>query len=77
MDLIEVGWGHGLNRCGSGQGEVAVSFECGEFLSSFSGRTLLHGISALHKMFGAKIRLFIYLLKNKFVACTAGCNNTI
>ena len=51
-------WGHGLNRSGSGWGQVAgtcecsnetsVSIKCGEFLDwlvSFSGRTLLHGVS--------------------------------
>jgi hypothetical protein len=42
MDLSEVGWGHGLDQSGSGQGQVAGSCEygdepsgsikCGEFL---------------------------------------------
>ena len=30
MDLIEVGWGHGLDRSGSGQGQVAGSCKCGK-----------------------------------------------
>ena len=29
MDIGEVGWGHGLYRCGSGHGHVAGSCECG------------------------------------------------
>jgi hypothetical protein len=29
VDLQEVGWGYGLVRFGSGQGQVAVSCECG------------------------------------------------
>ena len=29
MDLTEVGWGHGLDRFGSGQGQVAGYCECG------------------------------------------------
>jgi hypothetical protein len=42
MDLLEVGWGHGLDQSGSGQGQVAGccgygdepsgSIKCGEFL---------------------------------------------
>ena len=42
MDLRELGWGHGLNRCGSGLGQMAGcceygnessgSMKCGEFL---------------------------------------------
>ena len=28
-DLQEVGWGHGLDRCGSGQGQVAGTCKCG------------------------------------------------
>jgi hypothetical protein len=28
MDLIEVGWGHRLDRSGSGQGQVAGSCKC-------------------------------------------------
>ena len=28
-DLQEVGWGHGLDFCGSGQGQVAGICECG------------------------------------------------
>ena len=29
MDLQAVGWGHGLDRSGSGQGQVVGSCECG------------------------------------------------
>jgi hypothetical protein len=29
MDLREFGWGHGLDRSDSGQGQVAGSCECG------------------------------------------------
>ena len=29
MDLHEVGWGHGLDCSGSGQGQVAGSCKCG------------------------------------------------
>jgi hypothetical protein len=29
MDLRELGWRHGLDQSGSGQGRVAVSCECG------------------------------------------------
>ena len=29
VDLIEVGWGHGLDRSGSGYGQVAGCCECG------------------------------------------------
>jgi hypothetical protein len=42
MDLQEVGWGHGLDLSGSGQGQVAgwckcfnkhlISINCGEYL---------------------------------------------
>ena len=28
-DIREVGWGHELDRCGSGQGLVVGCFECG------------------------------------------------
>ena len=28
MDLRKVGWGHGLGRAGSGQGQVSGSCEC-------------------------------------------------
>jgi len=34
MDLQEVGWGHGLDRSGSGYGEVVGSSECGNELSA-------------------------------------------
>jgi hypothetical protein len=27
--LLEVGWGYGLDWCGSGQGQLAGSCECG------------------------------------------------
>ena len=33
MYLREVGWRHGLDRPGSGQGEVAGCYECGNELS--------------------------------------------
>ena len=36
MDLQEVGcgmWGHGLDRCGSGEGQVAGCCECNNELS--------------------------------------------
>jgi hypothetical protein len=29
LDLLEVGWGHGVERSSSGQGQVAGSCECG------------------------------------------------
>ena len=29
MDLRKVGWGYGLDRSGSGQGQVADCCECG------------------------------------------------
>jgi hypothetical protein len=60
MGLREVAGEHGLDQSGSGEGQVASSCECGyepsgsinagNFLSSsgrfsFSGRTLLHGVS--------------------------------
>jgi hypothetical protein len=33
MDLQEVEWGHELDRSGSGERQVAGSFECGNELS--------------------------------------------
>ena len=33
MDLQEVGWGHGLERSSSGQGQVMGCCECGNELS--------------------------------------------
>jgi hypothetical protein len=33
MELQEVGDGHGLDRCDSGQGQEAGSYECGNKLS--------------------------------------------
>jgi hypothetical protein len=33
MDLQDVGWGYGLDRAGSGQGQVAGTCECGDELS--------------------------------------------
>jgi hypothetical protein len=29
LDLQKVGWGHGLDRCNSGYGQVAGTFKCG------------------------------------------------
>jgi hypothetical protein len=64
MDLREVGWGNGLDRSGSGLklvvgccgcgNEPFGATKCGEFLDqlpktvSYSGRTLLHGVSYSH-----------------------------
>jgi hypothetical protein len=47
MDLTEVGWRHGLDRSGPGQGQVADSFQYGDetsgnFLSSL-GRVSFSG----------------------------------
>jgi hypothetical protein len=44
MDLGQVGWGHEVDRSGSGQGQVAVSCECG---NESSGSTKYWGISCL------------------------------
>ena len=38
VDLREVGWGHGLNRSGSGKGPMAGFCECGNELSVFIKR---------------------------------------
>ena len=35
MDLLEVGWGHGLNRFGSGHRQVAGSCESGNATFGF------------------------------------------
>jgi hypothetical protein len=35
MDLREVGWEHGLDRSGSGQGQLAGSCKCGNELYGF------------------------------------------
>ena len=35
MDLKEVGWEYGLDRAGSGQGQVAGTCECGNELSGY------------------------------------------
>jgi hypothetical protein len=59
MELQEVGWGYGLDRAGSDQGQVAStcesgnvpsgSIKCEEFLASYKpvsfSRTRLHGVS--------------------------------
>jgi hypothetical protein len=35
MELRDVGWEHGLDHSGSGQGQVASSCECGSELPGF------------------------------------------
>ena len=35
MNLQEVGWDHGMDRSGSGQGQVAGSCECGNETPGF------------------------------------------